>query len=163
MIFKLERFQILYNTSLCPPTQKYIETYGRKKFDSFQCSWKVHCHRKFLNIQVPYSCVKTVSMFTFSIKKGITGRVLVMSVGLEGICCIAWDRSFVSAQELGSERPCLLCSVLSFQTFTANWSCTGIANGSYWALLLCPFCVALMQKLRVQLLMNKDEGPREKN
>lgn len=45
--FKLEHFQRLHNTSLCPPTQKYIETYRLKKFDSFQCSWKIHHHRMF--------------------------------------------------------------------------------------------------------------------
>lgn len=85
-----------------------------------------------------------------------------MSVGLEGIYCIAWDRSFVSTQELGSERSCMPCRVLSFQTFTVSWKCTEIAHGFHQALLLCPLCMWYWCRNRVQLHMNEGEGPREK-
>lgn len=80
-----------------------------------------------------------ISMSMFSIKEDIIRNVLFICkcVGLEGICPVARDRSFVATQEFVNERPCMPCTLPSFRTLSVMCTCAGVANGCCWALLLC--------------------------
>lgn len=76
-------------------------------------------------------------MSTFSIKEDIIRNVLFMCkcVGLEGICHMARDRSFVSivsTQEFANE------SAMHYAVLpNALCNCSEVANGCYRLLLLC--------------------------